>query len=455
MKRFIIISILFVLVLIPILLVEASSVKKNQEKAGPAEIQIESEPNLNIHEGYVSQEEETVIVKQGEKTVATIHLSKPVMVAQAEQKEKWGFFQFPSIGIAENGTLIVSWKMAEDTYQAHGTKSGRERKPMMSKDGGLTWLPQNKEYFAKRRSYNVYMRNGDMLQVNSPGNKNIHSYVSFPKAVAVDGNQSFYKHDSLPEDLQGIYFDFKKKGEKTKKLHAQLRDTGLLRYALDSLMRVVWWGSIKELSDNSLIAGVYPTFYQDNNGNISKGGVTFYRSQDEGNVWSVIGRIPFMEDEITRRNNVKSFEEPDFEILSDSTIVCVMRTGDTSPMYQCLSNNLGESWTRPKPFTPNGVKPRMLLLKNGVLALVSGRPGIQLRCCFDGKGDKWSEPIEMIPFVRKNGRNRVFLSCGYASIQESGINSFYLVYSDFTTKNKYGKERKSIWFRNIEVTPSN
>lgn len=43
------------------------------------------------------------------------------------------------------------------------------------------------------------------------------------------------------------------------------------------------------------------------------------------------------------------------------------------------------------------------------------------------------------------------VSCGYASIIEGGSTSFYLVYSDFTTKNNHGDLRKSIWFRKIKV----
>ena len=43
------------------------------------------------------------------------------------------------------------------------------------------------------------------------------------------------------------------------------------------------------------------------------------------------------------------------------------------------------------------------------------------------------------------------VSCGYPSIIEADDNSFYLVYSDFTTKNDIGEVRKSIWFRKVTV----
>lgn len=96
--------------------------------------------------------------------------------------------------------------------------------------------------------------------------------------------------------------------------------------------------------------------------------------------------------------------------------------------------------------------PRLMLLKNGVLVLVSGRPGVQIRFSLDGTGHVWTEPIEMISFMNDDGTFQHDVSCGYASIIEVNDDTFYIVYSDFTTKDSEGQTRKAIWFREVTVT---
>lgn len=216
-------------------------------------------------------------------------------------------------------------------------------------------------------------------------------------------------------------------------------------------MPVVWWGNIKQLADQSLIAGVYPAVYQDSLGQILHSSVSFYRSVDEGHSWNITGKIPFKYDGIADVRGEKEYVEPTFEILADSSLICIMRTGNVSPMYKTFSRDLGKTWTVPEAFTPNGVMPRLLLLKNGVLVLVSGRPGIQIRFSLDGTGSVWTEPIEMIPFMNDDGTFQRDVSCGYASIIEASDDTFYIVYSNFTTKNSEGQTRKTIWFREVTV----
>lgn len=408
---------------------------------------------LTIREGIVSKNSQRIVLNEN-GIKATVKLGCPVMIAQAEQEEEWGYFQFPSIGRADDGTLIVGWSMSEDSHKAYGVKSKRQATLMMSKNGGRTWRPEDKKYFAIRGSYKVEMSNRDVIQVTNPSSKDISSYKHFPKSVGSRKGMKFYRHNDLPEDLQGIYFyHWDESEKKASNFHAKLEDENALRYAIDGIMPVVWWGDIKELEDHSLLAGIYPYYYLDENNGVSLSAVAFYQSKDEGNSWNFVGKIPFHISDIdtTNKNNNVGYQEPSFEVLKDSTLMCVMRTGNTSPMYKAFSNNLGKTWTTPEPFTPNGVKPRSFKLKNGVLVLVSGRPGIQVRFNLDGTGKNWTEPVDMIHFMKPNGGYQWDVSCGYASVIEVDDNSFYLTYSDFTTKDKNGEIRKSIWGRKITI----
>lgn len=417
----------------------------------------EINPTLTIREGVVSQQEETIRILRNGEAVAIVRLGEPNIIDQADKEEPWGYFQFPNIFRAsENSNLIVRYQMRPDSYTAYGQDSFGK---LMSRDEGLTWDMLDREYFDKS-NYRVELNNGDVLQVSTPEAKDISLYHDFPKPVndAPINGYNFYWESSVPDDLRGVYFNyFDHITKQTKRIHASLDDIGLLRYSIDGYMPIVWWGNIKELEGGTLISGVYPTYYLNSEGSVLRTGVSFYKSENIGMSWTLLGTIPFMPEdgELSDSyvfNGEEGFEEPAFEILEDGSFLCVMRTGWTSPMYKAISKDNGIHWSKPEPFTPNGVMPNLLLLGNGVLVLASGRPGLQLRFCIDGDGMTWTEPIEMMHFMDENGYIDVWgRSCGYPSIMPVDSNTFYMVYSDFRTKDINGEYRKSILFRKIEI----
>lgn len=428
-----------------------------RKKAMKYEINEATKPNLTIKQGLVCQGKQTVKVKRGRRTIAVVELDEPVMVAQADKPEKWGFFQFPAIYKNDEGNLIVSWQMGEDSFKATNIGDGR----MVSYDEGKTWQPLVDDYFRKQ-SNRVELKNGDIIQVNTPAAMPVSQYTNFPKSVAkeTENGLTFYKVSDLPEDMRGMYLRRRyTKRQTSKRFHANLDDPGLLRYAQEGLVPIYWLGRIRELEDGSLVAGVYPAYYQNENGQVLNSGISFYKSWDEGQNWTIWGKIPFItgdaEEPEVYDSKEEGFSEPSYEILNDSTYFCVMRTGFFTPVYKSYSYDAGKNWTKPEAFTSNGVFPRLLKLDEGTMIMASGRPGVQLRFNIDGDGRNWTEPVEMLPFVDENGdfpkRIRDWETCGYANMMAADDNTFYLVYSDFRTKDKNGEERKAIMCRKITV----
>ena len=322
------------------------------------------------------------------------------------------------------------------------------------------------EKFLDREQYYVEFSNGNILQIKDPTTKPISSFNIFPSPVNAQAisNHLFYYESELPEELKGAYLEYWDKNSRTvTTIHAKLDDPGLLRYSVGDEMPIVWWGDIREDRDGSLVSGIYPGYYQNTQGEVLNCGVSFYRSEDRGYNWKIIGKIPYQRDgldpEALVYDGSESFSEPSFEILGNGKYVCVMRTGFTSPLYIADSNDYGKHWSVPHPFTPNGVKPSLMSLGNGVLALASGRPGIQLRFNLDGDGKIWTEPIEMLPYVAENGSYthtiRLWETCGYASLLEVDNHTFYMVYSDFKQKDSDGLYRKAIIFRRVEIIRKN
>lgn len=417
----------------------------------------ETIPNLAIKQHYVSEKEEFIKILRGNESVALVKMGEPIVAAQANEVYEWGYFQFPKIYKVEDGNIMLKWQMKADSYTEYGSDSNGR---LVSKDNGATWGVAEKDYYHRDHAY-CDLKNGNILQVFWPDSKDTKIYLDLPSPVNTEpvGDRYFYKETELPADLRGIFFECRNQTGEVSIFRGQIDDPDLLRYSYssDSLMPIFWDGTIKEKGDGTLMAGVYPAYYLGNKGEILNTGVSFYRSADNGHSWMKVGTIPYRnsEEDVAYNGTEEGFTEPAFEILKDGTYLCVMRTGFYTPMYKSFSKDGGYHWTKPEAFTSNGVSPNMILLDNGVLVLSSGRPGVQIRFNIDGDGDKWTEPIEMLPFMDENGkyadRIRLWPTCGYTSLMAVDDHTFYFVWSDFTRKNKEGIERKSIIFRKIEI----
>ena len=328
---------------------------------------------------------------------------------------------------------------------------------LMSIDGGDNWIDPDKQYLGHER-YGVDFSDGDILYIRRPTSKVVDSYSSFPKPInpnPIEGYY-FYNHNELPEELQGVYFEYwSKKDNQSHYFHATIDDPGLLRHSIDGLMQVAWSGDIKEVNDGTIVSGIYPTFRQNRAGDVLSTGVSFYTSKDRGRSWRFLSTIQYQEGENDNYENWSfdngGYYEPTFEILANGDFLCVMRTGPVSPMHKCISKDSGKTWSIPKPFTPNGVFPVLTRLGNNVCVLTSGRPGVQLRFNIDGDGDVWTEPIDMVSFMKDDNTFDIYASCGYTGVLPIDKNTFYMVYSDFKTKNDNGQDRKGIIFRKIEI----
>lgn len=405
--------------------------------------------------GIPAFEGTTIEYKREGKSMLTVRLEDPGIVSVATKPEKWGFFQFPFIYRSLDNAVVATWNMAPDAVTSYG-KGGSNN--AISVDGGKSWSSSKGNAPIGR---GLLLPGGDLISIGTPKALDT-TKIKLPKPVAVNKeaygrNFVYYKLSELPDVLKGVYINrFVKGGNSWVSGHNVLDDPQAVRYTDSGMFPVVWWGDMRIAADGALIAGIYPGFYLEEDGKVNASGIFFYRSTDEGHTWKIQGRIPYAPDLKTDPNGDKrlalGFTEPGFEILSDGTFLCVMRTSDglgNSPMYLSRSGDLGVTWTKPEPFVRAGVLPRLLQLDNGVIVLAAGRPGVQLRFSIGSNGAKWTDPFEMLLF--KNEKDEV--SCGYTEMLVTGPDRFLLVYSDFKYQNKAGEFRKAIKVREIIVTP--
>jgi len=377
-----------------------------------------------------------------------VELQTPVVVAEASKPEGWGYFQFPRIYRSVRDQLVATWYYCLDDPVDYG----KETPFMLSSDKGKTWhsseqpippigllLPESENYLSIREppSYKA-----SELQLPQPIASDT---ISFNRSLV------FYRENELPPILRGVYLNRWDKNGVWSEMQAGMDDPWAVRYSDNEWFPVaLLGGDMKLLPDKSIVFGIYGIFHEQETGGVEPGGISFYRSTDDGLNWKIRGKIAYNYDPAVDPNGSKRktfcFTEPAFEILSDGTFFCVMRTDDmfgSAPLYLSRSTDQGVTWSLPKAFTPNGVLPRLLQLENGVLVLSSGRPGVQIRFSFDGKGEKWTDSFEMLPYGD---------TCGYTELIATGPDSFLVIYSDFKYLNQANEIRKAIKVREIKVT---
>jgi hypothetical protein len=452
----------------------------------------------------------------GLERALTVELGKPSVVAVSAPGEKrWGHYQFPHIGRLDNGTLVVSYSVNADSVMSYGAAHPAG----VSGDGGKTWratktgeveasavgaivFPDGEEIKFRRE------KPLDATKLKLPANPVRYRDLWTREADC-------YRLGDLPEELRRVKMLRRLPGENAWREEWAVLDVPDLvvqvirREASDS-----GWSDPNILvqphiateffhtvtPDGGLLIFTYLRCFNPDGTLPERGGVGVLRSDDRGRTWRLWGIPGWFRDEAEERAvtqpfldnpdsnysrlwggkgtvpipsfNVGALYEPGVVSFGDGRMVCVMRTdtgGTHEPCFVARSTNWGKTWSKPEILTPFGVMPKMLLLDNGVIALVYGRPGVQLLFCTDGKGELWQTPMNLLPepgektcaMVGRRGETTTATqvghddTCGNCTVLKTGANSFLVAYSDFRHKDASGKICKAIKVQEITVILTN
>ena len=320
---------------------------------------------------------------------------------------------------------------------------GKARKTFLSTDRGKSW---HEDPAAASAPYGLKLPNGEWLRTDTvPATPVTQIQLPAQRAERVSYKTPFqlYLLDELPPNsLPNIFFQ-RFTTEWTPESQP-LNDPGALRYATGGLIPQIWWGDMKVLPNPNPSSPLpIPTITV---ASLCPIPPLYYRSTDNGRSWRKIGHILYNEPD--RRRD--GFTEPALELLPNGDLLAILRTTDgngVGPMYASRSRDNGATWSAPRAFTETGVLPRLLQLKNGVLVLSSGRPGVDLRFSIDN-GETWSKPTTLIPLPDPTKIQAD--SCGYTSLLPLGKDRFLIAYSWFTPPSG----RKSIYVREVRVRPA-
>jgi hypothetical protein len=138
----------------------------------------------------------------------------------------------------------------------------------------------------------------------------------------------------------------------------------------------LFWRSLLELPDGRIVASLYGHFEHDDVPIVHTKraqGFNKYRtllaeSQDRGASWSLTATIA-----ADSAVGSEGFCEPALARLAGGELVCIMRTGRShDPMHVARSQDGGRTWTKPASTGLVGVDPRLLVLRDGLLACAYG-----------------------------------------------------------------------------------
>lgn len=460
----------------------------------------------------VAGQETTEPTKQEERPV-DVKLGQPTIVAlSAPGETRWGHHQFPGIARMDDGRLIVSYSIAADSAMSYGMP----HPACVSADGGETWRAAAPGEAEASAAGAIVFPDGEAIKFPMEKPLDASQLKLPPNPVRhrdlYTRESDCYRLGDLPQDLQRVKLLRRLPGEKEWRAEWATLE---IPDAVVHVWRREWgdngWSDPNILVQPHIATEFFHTLTPDGgllnftylgrfnpDGTLpARGGVAVLRSDDRGRTWRLWGVSGWFRDETEERAAAQPFlDDPDsnynrlwggkdaapipfFQVgglyepgvvsFGDGRMVCVMRTdsgGTHEPCFVIRSSDWGKTWTTPEILTPFGVMPKLVLLDSGIIALVYGRPGVQLLFCADGKGEVWHTPMNLLPEPGEKTRETVGRrggettatqtghddTCGNCTVLKTGPDRFLVAYSDFRHHNAAGQLCKAICVREVRIS---
>lgn len=346
---------------------------------------------------------------------------------------------FPWLVELDGNRLYMGYAGAR--HGGENEEEGDHTHIVLSEDGGQTWDDAPEDVFERSRNPITgrisdafcggcigYLRDGSIVRIgaqtqdeidrgNDPGKGNMHEQFQLddPTFRWQRASREGRMLESSTFKVTGMPW-----GRKSYQTYATILE-------LDSgdLLTAMEWVTLLPESEWRVEGDCRPRKF--------RFGVFIVRSHDRGTTWEFVAN--FDPDEVNPvyghadRAVDEGFVEADVAQLPNGDLICVMRTGSYSPMFQSRSADGGRTWSTPMNTGWPSVKPRLQVLPNGVVACASGRgayghPQVtHVMLSLDGTAQHWETP-----FCFHTGPG-----CSYIStMQQDGKLHVIYSHSDFT-----------------------
>lgn len=373
-----------------------------------------------------------------------VKISEPVVVAEGPNWNEvgWGPWQFPSMGICDDGTVVCGVHVGHDDENDYGM----ERKWFKSRDNGETWEDATPLEAMRGRTKTV---GGDRILIpeRPPEKALIPATEGVEPAFSLDDYADCYIVDDLKGDLVRKEFPVrrvKKGGDEI------IVDTAKIEYwpyasvyCLKNGGGVIppfLFGKTRTAPDGSIWATHYQWSTDPETGKEMGGhGAYFFRSADEGRTWRLASWL-----DPTKTPPAGSFLEPDIGWSKSGKAVAMLRSNH---IYWATSDDGGYTWNKPERFLPDedwldGVMPAICFLNCGAAIVGTGRPHFILKTACDFEKDGWDEGFYDICSE----------SCCYSEIVAISDNEALVTYVDFQHPGEDGINHKTLKVLKVTFT---
>jgi len=426
-----------------------------------------------------------------------IEMSEPKLVYAPEmnkQVAKWGVYAIPRMWRAPNKELVIRFNGEADNADIN-TIFVLENLYFVSRDNGDTWIfePDGEKIYDISVLTGIdppYLRleNGEKLFFKYKKDCLPIKNIAFTKDFMHPGGEAMvhsYPYGKIPDESKGIEFgkidsqgntsyktidfDFPEreilvnyKANPKTDFSAEVEE-----YIQPYIFKSPYMSSLHILSDGTLVALSTGQNAQVNDRFCSE--VYLVASEDCGKTWkkravvaSGIEEVPF--------GYGGDGGEVSLTVAEDDSMYCVMRMDmsinpvkDETKCWGCMfcaSFDKGKSWSKPKEIADSSVTPHIVSLKNNILIVVYGRPGVHLKISTD-KGETWSDSHSIIGKTlseeRQSGRNdlesKYSNSCSYSNsfVEKISDDSIIVCYNNLRYPDKNGVNTKAAFVRKIII----
>ena len=422
-------------------------------------------------------------------------ISEPILVYAPEMNEKvarWGAYAIPRMWRDKNGELVIRINGEADSADTNSMFC-LPNLYFVSYDNGENWVmePDGEKIYdisvlTGIDSPYLSLDNGEKLFLQYKKNcaeiKNIASQkeIEHPCGEAI---MYSYRYGDIPSACKGISIGKIDKNGNTKltEMDFDFPDREILvnakaktemgeyaavpQYIQPHIFKLPYMSSLKQLSDGTLVAlctGQNPNVHDRFSSEVylvasTDGGNTFTKRAlvaggNHDQPYGYGGDGGEVSLAVDSRDGLYAVMRMDMSIHPDYDQEKVWGT------YFSASFDGGYTWSEPKEIADSSVTPHILTLKEDILLLIYGRPGVHCKISRD-RGQTWSESYSIIGKTlaqeradgRRDADSKYFDSCSYSNsfVQKISEDTVIVCYNDLRYPDKHGIPTKAVFVRTI------
>lgn len=360
------------------------------------------------------------IIKSPKKLV----FSAPITPAT----RKWGVYCIPRLWKLPSGRLVVRFNGEVDCADIDNMQAAPNLY-FYSDDNGKTWIEdkngfENYDMFVLQGNARPYLELSDGTTIAIRDKRNFEPLPEIPSTKKfIFPNKSSvvetYFEKDIPAECMGMDLVTYEKGSLTPALTPVLFDfpereifvetealaDGGVYKPIEKYVKLHHWrnpyiSSLTELPDGRIcgcVNGQHPDV-SDRYCPV----VYLVASEDKGTSWYVVSAIAKGTD--VPYGYSGDGGELSLNITEEGVLVCAMRMdvsinpNNEIPIcdtYFTYSEDLGKTWAKPYPIAESSITPQLISLKNNILVLLYGRPGVHMKYSTDS-GKTWSDSTPII-----------------------------------------------------------